>query len=137
MINSSAGVRGAPSDQESATGLLGRLMNDATALLRNEVALAKSEFRETLTTLKAAVGSMATGAAVLIVGLFSLTAAAILALAQVIAPWAAALIVGIVLAVVGLILLQAGNKKLEPSALNMDRTQDSLRRDAEVIARRS
>ena len=59
MINGTAGARGAPSDQESATGLLGRLMNDATALLRNEVALAKSEFRETLNTLKAATASMA------------------------------------------------------------------------------
>jgi hypothetical protein len=136
MINGNVGARGAPSDQESASGLLGRLMNDATALLRNEVALAKSEFRETINTLKIAVGSMATGGAVLIVGLFSLTAAAILALAQVMAAWAAALVVGIVLAIVGLILLQAGKKKLEPSALSMDRTQDSLRRDAEVIARR-
>jgi VIT1/CCC1 family predicted Fe2+/Mn2+ transporter len=137
MMSGNVGARGTPSDQESASGLLSRLVNDATALVRNEVALAKSEFRETINTIKIAVGSMATGAAVLIVGLLSLTAAAVLALALVIAPWAAALIVGVVLAVVGLVLLQAGKKKLEPSALSMDRTQDSLRRDAEVIARRS
>ena len=41
------------------------------------------------------------------------------------------------LGVIGFVMLQSAKKKLEPSALSMERTQQSLRRDAEVVARRT
>lgn len=117
--------------------LVGRLLNDATALFRNEIALAKAEFAKTITNLKLGVGVMAAAAAVLLAGALSLVAAAILGLAEVLAPWLAALVVGVVLGIVGFVMLQSAKKKLEPSNLAMERTQHSLRRDAQVVARRT
>ena len=127
----------APGEQESATNLLSRLVNDITALFRNELALAKAEFSKAATNAKLGVAGMAAGAAVLLAGALSLVAAAILGLAEVIEPWLAALIVGVALGVIGFVMLQSAKKKLEPSALSLERTQHSLRRDAEVVARRT
>jgi len=124
-------------DAESAMGLVGRLLHEATALLRNEVALARAEFADSVSNLKRGAGVMAAAGALLLAGALSLVAAAILGLAEVLAPWLAALIVGVVLGIVGLVLLQAAKRKLEPSNLAMQRTQHALRRDAELVARRT
>lgn len=124
-------------EQESTGNLLSRLLADASALFRNEVALAKAELHQTTTTLKAGLVSVAIGAAVLLAGVLALIAAVILALAQVVEGWIAALIVGGALAIIGLVLLQAAKKKLEPGNLALERTQSSLKRDAEVVGRRT
>ncbi len=127
----------APLEQESAANLLSRLVSDLTALFRNELALAKAEFTTAATNVKAGIAGIAVGAAVLLAGALSLVAAAILGLAEVLDPWLAALVVGVALGVIGFVLLQSAKKKLEPSNLSMERTQHSLRRDAEVVARRT
>src|SRR4051794_25996601 len=119
----------------STTALLGRLFDDATALLRNEVQLAKAEFLNAANEVKARAVSMAAGGALLAVAALALVAAAILALAEVVAPWLAALIVGVVLAIIGAILLSAARKRL--SSGNLERTKASLERDANVVARRT
>ena len=126
-----------PGEQESASNLLSRLVGDITALFRNELALAKAELSKAATNAKLGVAGMAAGAAVLLAGALSIVAAAILGLAEVMEPWLAALVVGIALGVIGFVMLQSAKKKLEPSALSMERTQQSLRRDAEVVARRT
>jgi len=122
-------------EQESATNLLSRLFSDAAALVRNEIRLAKAELREATGRVKAGVAAIAIGAAVLLAGVLALIAAVILALAQVVEPWIAALIVGAALSIIGLVMLQTARKKLEPQNLALDRTQTSLRRDAQVVAR--
>ena len=122
-------------EQESTTHLLSRLLSDGAALLQNEVRLAKAELRETTAMLKAGMAAIAIGAAVLLAGVLALITAVILALAQVVEPWIAALIVGAALSVIGLVMLQTAKKKLEPHNLALDRTQTSLRRDAQVVAR--
>lgn len=124
-------------EQETAGTLLSRLLNDATALLRNEVALAKAEFHNTTTNLKAGVGAMAIGGAVLFAGALALLAAAVLALALVVDAWLAALIVGAALAIIGFVMVQGAKKKLEPGNLALERTQSSLKQDAQVVARRT
>jgi uncharacterized membrane protein YqjE len=122
-------------EQESTTTLFSRLFSDAAALVHNEVQLAKAELRESVTTLKTGIAAIAIGAAVLLAGVLALITAVILALAQVVEPWVAALIVGAALSVIGLVMLQTAKKKLEPHNLALDRTQTSLRRDAQVVAR--
>jgi xanthine/uracil permease len=119
----------------SATALIGRLFDDATALLRNEVQLAKAEFVNTTNELKARALAFAAGGILLVVGALVLVAAAVLGLATVVEPWLAAVIVGVVLAVIGAILVSAARKKLESGKL--DRTKASLERDANVVARRT
>lgn len=132
-----SGAARGPSEQESAANLLSRLVNDLTALLRNELALAKAEFSKAATNVKIGVAGIAVAGAVLLAGALSLVAAAILGLAEVVEPWLAALIVGVALGIIGFVMLQSSKKKLEPSQLSMERTQHALRRDAEVVARRT
>ena len=124
-------------EPESTMGLLRRLMDELSVLFRQEVALARAEFAETLSAAKTGVASIATGGAVLFAALLVLLETAILALAQVMVPWLAALIVGVIVGIAGYLMLQAGRKKLGPSALKPTRTQESLRRDAEVLGRRN
>ncbi|MDB6012210.1 MAG: hypothetical protein JWL65_4460 [Gammaproteobacteria bacterium] len=124
-------------EPESTMGLLRRLMDELSTLLRQEVSLARAEFAESLSAAKTGVASIATGGAVLFAALLVLLETAILALAQVMVPWLAALIVGVIVGIAGYLMLQAGRKKLGPSALKPTRTQESLRRDAEVLGRRN
>lgn len=129
------GIRaGRALDDESAPGLLGRLIDDVTQLFRNELALARAETMEAAHRAKSGVGAVATGGAVLLAGVLALVAAAILGLAHVVAPWLAALIVGVVLAAVGYGMVAAGRRQLEPSNFNLERTQASMRRDRDTVA---
>jgi len=131
-----SGPRDEPLERESAAGLLSRLLADVTALFRNEVALAKAEFAELTESAKAGIAAIVVAAIVLRAGLLALLAAAILGLAEVMAPWLAALIVGVVLAISGLLLIRSARQKLQPSKY-LDRVRTSVRHDAEVIARRT
>jgi hypothetical protein len=124
-------------DPVSATTLLNRLLDDATALVRNEVALAKAEFTQSINAIKLTVSSMAAGTVVLVAGMLTLVAAAVLGLAEVVAPWLAALIVGLALAIVGFALIQGAKRKLASANLSLERTGQSLRKDAAVAARRT
>ena len=69
--------------------------------------------------------------------LLELLAAAVFALAHVMADWLAALVVGILTAVIGFVLIQSGKKQLEPAALKLERTQDALRKDKDMVQRRT
>jgi hypothetical protein len=120
-------------DDESAPGLLGRLIDDVTQLFRNELALARAETMEAAHRAKGGIGAVATGGAVLLAGALALVAAAILGLAEVVEPWLAALIVGVVLAAIGYAMVNAGRKRLEPSNFTFGRTQESLRKDKDTV----
>jgi hypothetical protein len=122
-------------DEESTPGLFSRLINDASALLRSEIALAKSELSEAATNAKLGLAALAVAFAVLLAGAQALIAAIILGLAEVMEPWVAALIVGAILAVVGAVMLATAKRKL--SNRPIPRTQDSLQQDAALIARRT
>ncbi len=125
------------SDADSAMSLVRRLLDEVSTLFRQEIALASAEVSRSVSDAKAGVGSIATGGAVAFAGFLFVLAAAVLGLSEVMHPWLAALIVGIVVAVIGLILLKTGKSKLDPSALRPRRTQESLRRDRELIERRT
>jgi Protein of unknown function (DUF1469). len=124
-------------EQDSAGHLISRFVNDLAALFRNELALAKAELSRAVINVKVGIAGLAAGAAVLFAGGLALVAAAILGLAKVLEPWLAALVVGVVLGVVGLVMLQSAKGKLKSDNLSMERTQQSLRRDAQVVARRT
>ena len=47
--------------------------------------------------------------------------------------WLAALIVGVVVVVIGMIMVSAGKKKFEASSFNPDRTIHSLQKDKEAV----
>jgi hypothetical protein len=123
-------------DQESITDLLRRLMDELATLFRQELALASSEISSAMSRLSRGLISVATGGAVLYAGFLTLLAAGVLALALVVEPWLAALIVGGAVTLIGLVMVMKGKKALEPSDLKPRRSVESLRQDKEVLMRR-
>jgi putative superfamily III holin-X len=120
-------------DYQSTPSLLRRLADDVSRLLAQEVALLKAETTKSIGDLKAAIASIAVGGAVAFMGGFFLLLAAVYGLSNVVQPWLAALIVGGVVTLVGVIMLSAGRRKLEPAAVAPRRTAAALRKDAEMI----
>ena len=126
-----------PLERESTPGLLSRLVGDFTALLRNEIALAKAELAVSTTRAKVGLGALIGAVAMLLAGSLVLVAALILGLAEVVEPWLVALIVGVVFTAVGVTLLLAAKKKLSPPHVEIDRTRAAVRSDVNVLARRT
>ncbi|MFC3609228.1 phage holin family protein [Stutzerimonas tarimensis] len=117
----------------SVGGLLRQLGREVPALFTKELALAKAEISDSLRATKAGVASVATGGAVLLGGFIILLLSAVYGLSNVVAPWLAALIVGAVVVVVGLVMVSAGKKKFEASSFKPDRTINSLNKDKEAV----
>jgi hypothetical protein len=127
-----------PADEsESTLSLIRRLIDELATLYRQEIALARAEFSESFMAARTGVASVAAGGAVLFAGFLALLSAAILGLAEVMRPWLAALIVGVVVGGAGYLTFQAGRRKLQPSIFKPTQTRESLRRDKEVLGRRS
>jgi hypothetical protein len=120
---------------ESTVGLLRRLMDELATLFRQEVALATAEVTDAIRQLTAGVISIVSGGAILFAGFLVLLAAAVLGLSNVVEPWLAALIVGGVVAVIGVIMVIVGRKAVDPSTLKPRRSAESLRQDKEVLTR--
>lgn len=133
----SAPISGGSADANSMTGLLTRLIDEALALARNEISLAKAEARNALRDVKLSVAPFAIAAGVLLAGTLTLVATLVLALAEVMRPWLAALLVSVVLLIAGFMLLKAGKRKWSHLGEQFDRTQESLHKDATVVARRT
>ena len=123
-------------DPVGVTGLLRQLMREVPELFAKELALVKAELQQNLATLKAGTAAVATGAIVLLAGFVILLLAAVYALAMVLEPWLAALIVGAVTVIVGLIMVQSGKKQFEPSHLRPDRTLHAMEQDKDTLKRK-
>ena len=113
----------------SVVGLLSDLANETGLLIRQEVALFKAELLEKLGRLGKGLGALAAGGLVAFSGWLVLLAAAVLGLSTVVAPWLAALIVGLVVFALGAALLFFGKSRLDAEALVLRRTLNSLRED--------
>lgn len=129
-------MNGDKSDKSLAT-LFSDLTRDTVDLVRQEIALARAELSQKVSTAQGALSSMAIGAAVILAGLFLLLQAVVGVLERVLppdmAPWLAPLMVGLVVAVIGWVMLRAGRSQLDPDKLVPQRTMDSLRRDRAVV----
>ncbi|MEX2474023.1 phage holin family protein [Marinobacter sp.] len=125
----------APPPEEKARfyDLVRHLVDDLALLFRKELALAGSEVSQALDDTKKALAGLVSGVVVLNSGYLVLLAAATLGLGQVMELWLAALIVGAVVTIIGLVMVTAGKKKLEPSSLKPTHAMDSLRKDKETV----
>lgn len=124
-------------NDKSLAALFSDLTRDTVELVRQEIALARTELSNKVTTAQTALASMAVGAAVILAGLFLLLQAVVQGLAMVLppdlAPWLSPLAVGLIVAGIGYAMLKAGQSKLDPDNLVPQRTMDSLRRDKAVV----
>lgn len=127
---------GTPENDSSVISLIRQLAHEVPALFTKELALAKAEISEAINTTKAGVAAVAGGAMVLFAGLIILLMAAVYALAMFMAPWLAALIVGVVVMVVGFVMVQSGKKQCDATHFTPERTVHSLQKDKEAIQRK-
>lgn len=113
--------------------LVGKLSDDLRLLTRQEAELAKRELSESFEQAKRRVAQMALGGGVLSAGVLVLLAASVLALATVMPAWSAALLVGGLLVVLGVVLVLVGRSQLSRVNFTPQRTLDSVESDIAAI----
>src|ERR1051325_7830383 len=95
-------------DQRSLPELLGELAGETKTLVKKEIELARAELSAKADDLKVAVVAAVGGLALLFSGVLIMLFGAVYGLGQSMPMWAAALIVGVISAVGGVIMLKAG-----------------------------
>jgi putative superfamily III holin-X len=122
-------------EDRSFGSLFTELTQETTTLVQQEVALAKAEMSEKISQVGSGLATLVIGGFVLFAGLLKLLDAAIFGIAEVLppdlTPWLAALIVGVIVAIIGAVMLQKGRSNLKSGNLAPRRTAASLRRDKE------
>lgn len=121
-------------DDRSLKDLLADLTESITTLFRKEIQLARAETSEKVTQVAVAIGAIAGGAVLALAALIVLLQALVIAITEAGVPagWAA-LIVGVVVAIIAYVLIHKGTSDLKGSSLAPSRTMDSLRRDTQVV----
>jgi Putative Actinobacterial Holin-X, holin superfamily III len=118
-----------PQSTRPVAALLSDLASETGQLVRQELALFKAEMQEKLRRLAQGGGALAAGGLIAFSGWLALVAAAILGLSYFLAPWLAALIVGVVVIALGVGFLLFGKSRFDADALVPRRTLNSLRED--------
>ena len=118
--------------------LFGQLTQDLSLLVRQETQLAKTEIQEKISRASRDLVALAAGGIVALIGGFALAAAIILLLVDPVglAPWLAALLVGVVLAGGGYFMLQSGLRDLKAVDPAPRRTVESVKEDIQAIKER-
>lgn len=125
---------GSPETRSIGT-LLSEAVTHATALVRNEVDLAKAEAREAARNAVTGIVLIVIAVIIAICALNVLTVALVAAVAAGFAiggGWAS-LIVGVAYLVIGLIFVLVARRKLDPSNFSAQRTVRNVERDAQLI----
>jgi xanthine/uracil permease len=125
--------------EPSLAGLVTDFTRELSTLVRQEGQLMKAELSEKVSEAGAGVGSLTVGGAVLFAGFLLLLLAAVAGLNDIMDtvavdyPWLSPLIIGTIVAIVGLVLLQKGRSNLKARNLMPKKSGESLRRDSEVL----
>ena len=115
-----------PQMQRSVPEVLGDIITNFEQIVRAEIRLGKTEMKEEAAKAVRPGATLGAGVALGFYGLGFLLLAAVYAMTMVMAAWLAALIVGAVLAIVGLALASTGGKRLKRLHLTPDKTIRSL-----------
>jgi len=122
-----------PDNGTSIGDLLRNLIEDLGHLFRTELRLAQAEFRSNLSGLKVGITAIAVGGMFLLISLFTLVGAFVGWLTPYVGAGWAAFIVAVVLAVIGIIAISVGSKKLSVANLAPQRSVASLKQDAVTL----
>lgn len=122
-----------PRETRSVTDLITDLIRETGELVRTESRLVRAEISDKVRQVEMGGGSIAAGAICLLVALFVLAQALIVALGNIIGDAWAALLVGVVIAAIGAALLAKGRRDLAPNNLMPDRTTNQLSKDGKLV----
>jgi hypothetical protein len=114
-------------DRRSVPVLLRSLVDEVSQLLRSEMQLARAETRENLSRAGDGVMKMVAGGLLGFAALIVLLQALVIALSNLMPPGWAALLVGLVVAVIGYAMLRSGQNALRTESLMPTRTIDAAR----------
>jgi hypothetical protein len=122
-----------PDSPHSLGELVGGLATDVQDLVRGEIALARSELDQKLQRVILAAIWLVGGALVGFAGLVVVLQGVAAALALAIPTWAASLIVGVIIIVVGALFAKSGLGMLSLKTLVPDRAAANLQKDARMV----
>jgi hypothetical protein len=116
-------------DDRSLGELFSELAQETSTLVRQEVNLAKTEMSQKASTAGKHIGVLAAGGALAYAGLLAILAGIIALLNDVMPLWVAALLVGIVVAIVGYLLIRKGLDALKREDFAPRETLETLKED--------
>jgi hypothetical protein len=121
-------------DRPSIGELVSQLSEKLSLLVRNEIQLAKDELSTKAKHAGTGIGLFVGAGLLGFFGFAALITTAILGLANVVAPWLAALIVALVLLVIAGILAAVGKKALDKGVPpTPDRAQKNVKLDVQAV----
>ena len=133
MTDAGAPSRAQDVDDLSTAQLITRATQQTSELVRSELALAKAEIQQTVTTVGTGAGLFGAAGLIALYAAACFVAAAVLALAAGVPPWLAAVLVGIVLAVAAGIAAVLGRKKISTASSPVETTKANVQRDVETV----
>jgi len=117
----------APRETRSVPDLLRDMVYQAGDLIRQEIALARAEISAKTSSLSTGLITLGVGFVLTLAGLIVLLDAVVYALVYVLPPWAAALVVGGVVFIIGLLFVFSGQSELSTRNLMPQRTVRTMR----------
>jgi uncharacterized membrane protein len=117
-------------DNRPLGDLFGDLATEMSNLVRQEVNLAKVEVSQKVKYVGRNVGYLVVGGAVAYAAMLAIIAGIIMLLARVMPHWGAALLVGVVVAIVGWLLVGKAMTALQNAELTPRETVETLKEDA-------
>jgi hypothetical protein len=123
-------------DNSSLGDLLAELSRETGQLVRKEIELATTEMTAKVKKAGAQVGVAAAGGALIHAGVLVLLAMLVIALSDIgLAPWLAALIVGLLTIGIGYLLVNRGLSGLRSTSIVPQQTIETLKEDARWTTR--
>lgn len=121
-------------ENRSVGELLRDLAGDVSALVRQEITLARTETQDKLHQTMIAVMAIVAGALIAFAALIILLDALVYGLTEAgLQRWLAALIVGVVVALIGFFLVRKGQNDLTAARLAPERTAANMRKDLNLV----
>jgi uncharacterized membrane protein YqjE len=119
--------------ERSVADVLQDIIRDVQEIVRSEVRLAKTEVREEAAKAKTAAGLLGAAAMTALFAVFFVLLAIVYALTRVMPSWAAALLVGVGLAVIATVMVMAGLTRLKQIQATPARAMDSMKENVEWV----
>jgi hypothetical protein len=120
-------------DTRTIPEVISAVAGDLANLVRKESELVRTELTEKISLAAKAGVSISIGAALLLGAFLCLLAAIVLALAHIMDPGWAALLVAIVAGLGGYTLVRGAAKSVQPAALAPDRATRQIQKDAQLV----
>jgi uncharacterized membrane protein YqjE len=120
-------------ERESLVELFSELGNKSSALIRDEIELAKQELSEKIVSFKKGAILLIVAAGIGALAVLTLTAAAVIALAPYVGLLYSALIIGGVFLVIGAIVASVGMRRVKETSLKPEQTIETLQEDKEWL----